>query len=425
MEKLVLSMSNGGEGMNRLLLKAILILCFLFCPLSYQRAHAQISDTQLYPVTNFAIVTASQGYDNAVTSITLATGDGSKLPSTFPFYLVWWDATIYGSPDLDPNVEIIQVTNRSGDVLTIVRGQDGTNASAHNSSTSIYKLYLAFVKAYYERIESAIASAIISARDTVTLDIGFDNGPKIDGASESKPVQIGISDTECLEAFYHSADGPTIEPCVAMNRKLKISPGKTGAFYDVANEVDMLTFKPSGSSQNDKYRFDAIHQPLLTVFVPLRPSGDCAVAEESIVANDPLAEWITCADTTGDAVAFDLPVVTRIAEDTSWTITMIAVNKNASPTGTFTLQCAAKAIRPGTDAYAAHDTTNQQSVSFTTFDTQSRPESASATFTLNGTLAAGAHVKGQCNVSAAPGQIADIRLSGTALLQISANSLSD
>jgi hypothetical protein len=186
-----------------------------------------------------------------------------------------------------------------------------------------------------------------------------------------------------------------------------------------------LTIDIDAASVNAMYQFGTNYRPLVSTEVALRPAGDCTVAEEEIVSDDPLDEWITCADTTGDSVSFAYTVTNKVSTDTTVKITMYAVNKNAAPSGTFTLQCAAQAVRTGADAFAAHDTTGQQPVSFTTFDTQSRLEEASATFTLNGTVAVGARIKGKCNVSAAPAQIADIRLLGSALFELSANSWSD
>lgn len=120
---------------------------------------ASPAQATLYPITNFGVVTASTGYNSAATTIVLTSGHGAKLPSTFPFYLIWFNSTDYGSPDADPNVEIIQVTNRSTDTLTIVRGQDGTSAVNHNTAGKTYTLYLGFIKAMYDKIGSDIAAA--------------------------------------------------------------------------------------------------------------------------------------------------------------------------------------------------------------------------------------------------------------------------
>ena len=229
----------------------------------------------------------------------------------------------------------------------------------------------------------------------------------------------------CTAIYTHPTHGQVIGPCVDANVSQRIPDGFIGGFWSWNTADYVFKVDPEGANPNLQYVFVEGHQPLLDSPVILRPSDGCTVAEEAILTDDPLAEWITCTDTTDDAVAFDYVIPTKLSGDTTAKLTLLAVNKNASPSGTFTLQCAGRLTRPGLDAYAAHDTTGQQDVSFTTFDTQNRPETATATFTYNGTIAAGAHLKGQCNVSATPAQIADIRLSGTGIIQLSANSLSN
>lgn len=113
----------------------------------------------LYPITNFGVVTASTGYTSAATTIVVSAGMGAKLPSTFPFILVWFNSTDYAGPHLDPNVEIIEVTNRSSDTLTIVRGREGTSAVNHNTAGKTYTLYVTLTKGMYDRIGSDIAAA--------------------------------------------------------------------------------------------------------------------------------------------------------------------------------------------------------------------------------------------------------------------------
>ena len=113
----------------------------------------------LYPITNFGVATASAGYNSAATTIVLSAGHGAKLPSTFPFRLVWFNSTDYAGPHLDPNVEIIEVTNRSTDTLTVVRGREGTSAVNHNTAGKTYTLYVTLTKEMYERIGSDIAAA--------------------------------------------------------------------------------------------------------------------------------------------------------------------------------------------------------------------------------------------------------------------------
>lgn len=88
---------------------------------------------------NFAKVTVSTGYNAAATSIALTSGHGAKLP-TAPFNVVWWNASDYGDPSDDPNVEIVRVTAISTDTLTVTRAQEGTSASTKNTAGKTYRM---------------------------------------------------------------------------------------------------------------------------------------------------------------------------------------------------------------------------------------------------------------------------------------------
>ena len=94
---------------------------------------------------NFAKCEVSTGYSAAATSIALSSGDGAKLPQPSTdgeFNLVWHDSTTYPDPADDPNVEIVRVTARSTDTLTVTRAQEGTSASTKNASGKTYKMVL-------------------------------------------------------------------------------------------------------------------------------------------------------------------------------------------------------------------------------------------------------------------------------------------
>jgi hypothetical protein len=91
-------------------------------------------------VANFIQLTVSTGYGATDTSIVLSSG-GSSLPSA-PFNMVWWNSTDYVNPALDPNVEIVRVTNVSGNTLTVTRAQEGTAASTKNTAGKTYQMLL-------------------------------------------------------------------------------------------------------------------------------------------------------------------------------------------------------------------------------------------------------------------------------------------
>jgi hypothetical protein len=127
----------------------------------------------LDPVKNFAIVTVSTGYDNAATTVVLSTGHGAKLPDPATdgaFNLPWFDSTTYSSPSDDPNAEIVRVTARSGDTLTVARAQEGTSAASHNTAGKTYKMILAPTKKLRDDIETSLQQAPRYAEDSGASD---------------------------------------------------------------------------------------------------------------------------------------------------------------------------------------------------------------------------------------------------------------
>jgi hypothetical protein len=91
-------------------------------------------------------------------------------------------------------------------------------------------------------------------------------------------------------------------------------------------------------------------------------------------------------------------------------VTAVAINVNAAPSGTFTLGINGHCTRDG-DARSAMNTTGSQDASFTSWAAQNAEEHVTtAAITLNGTCAASASVDLRARVTAAPAQVADIRV---------------
>ena len=93
---------------------------------------------------NFAEVEFASGFNSAATTATLVTGDGAKLPVSRrdgPFPLVIYNHTDSPSNPLgDAGVEIVWVHDNSGDSIgAMIRGQDDTSASNHNTSGKTYR----------------------------------------------------------------------------------------------------------------------------------------------------------------------------------------------------------------------------------------------------------------------------------------------
>ena len=80
--------------------------------------------------TNNAATTLSSGINASVTSIPLT--DGSAFPALGPS-----DDYAYVTIADSNNIEVVKVTSRSGNTLTVVRGQDGTTANAFASGEKV------------------------------------------------------------------------------------------------------------------------------------------------------------------------------------------------------------------------------------------------------------------------------------------------
>ena len=111
--------------------------------------------------TNNAISTLASGITNSDTSITVVSGGGTKFPSLTGGE--YFRATLI---DASNNLEIVKVTARSGNVLTVTRAQEST--TARNFSTG-------------DRIELRItAQSLLDAATTLTslaadLDLNSNN----------------------------------------------------------------------------------------------------------------------------------------------------------------------------------------------------------------------------------------------------------
>lgn len=135
-----------------------LSICLLFLVL-LTSWYIPMAHAVLPPVSNFAKATVSIGYNSSATSIVLLSGHGAKFPTTFPFPIVWWNCSDYGAPEDDPFVEIVSVTARATDTLTVVRAHESTSAQNHNTGGKTYCMVLALTKGMWDAIRTDIAAA--------------------------------------------------------------------------------------------------------------------------------------------------------------------------------------------------------------------------------------------------------------------------
>lgn len=120
-----------------------------------------------YSSTSVATTLAS-GVNDVATTITLATGTGASFMGGItlaPGNVDQFTAAL----DVDTqNEEIIFVTGRSGDVLTVVRGQAGTTNITHTAGASIKHVLTSNDLIYFN---NAIQSEV-AAPGTPTIDGG-------------------------------------------------------------------------------------------------------------------------------------------------------------------------------------------------------------------------------------------------------------
>lgn len=167
---------------------------------------------ELDAVKNFSKVTVSTGYDSTDVIIDLEAGYGDLLPdpSVKEFNVVWWDSTTYEDPADDPRKEIVRVTGKSSDRLTVTRAQEGTLASTKNTSNKTYKMILGITAKMIEDIESSIGNEINNETPS-----GLINGTNKEFAlantpSPSSSLKLFLGGMYMTVGEDYSIDGDTI-----------------------------------------------------------------------------------------------------------------------------------------------------------------------------------------------------------------------
>ncbi len=107
---------------------------------------------------NFSKAITTFLHSAADVSITLGSGQGANLPdpAVRNYNLTWHDFTNFPDPSDDPNVEIITVTAKVGDVLTGIRGQENIVATTKNTSGATYRFLLTPTDKFRTDVEEQI-----------------------------------------------------------------------------------------------------------------------------------------------------------------------------------------------------------------------------------------------------------------------------
>ena len=135
-------------------------------------------------ITNNGFSTLASGINNSATTIALASGEGARFPTlTTGNYF-------YGTLiDTSNNLEIVKVTARSTDSLTVVRAQDNTSARAFSTGD---RFELRPVAKLFEDIQMEPEVDMWRLTTNQTADGNLTNLERCDDASFSK-IGTGLS----------------------------------------------------------------------------------------------------------------------------------------------------------------------------------------------------------------------------------------
>jgi hypothetical protein len=166
-------------------------------------------------VKNRAYSTLASGVDDDDTEWALATGEGSKFPTSGDFHVTCED-------------EIAKCTSRSGDVLTVTRAQEGTSAAAHAAGKAVE---LRITAGIIEEIQNELDGGI----DKTNLSQDF-------GPSSARLLNLILTPlANAVLQIDDTKNGP-------FAAKINGAPSATEVVYDTDSNEDFFNGLQSGAS---------------------------------------------------------------------------------------------------------------------------------------------------------------------------------
>jgi hypothetical protein len=105
-----------------------------------------------HKVKNNAASELASAITSAANSLNLKTGEGSRFPAGFPYRITIDD-------------EIMEVTARTDDILTVTRAQEGTSAASHNGGSAVrLNITAALIEELQAEIDTKEASLPLTAK---------------------------------------------------------------------------------------------------------------------------------------------------------------------------------------------------------------------------------------------------------------------
>lgn len=213
------------------------------------------------PIVNFFKSTLVGTYSNTDTSFTIATGDGALLPD--PAVDGAFNLTIFEGLQVTNSTtfEIVRVTAKSGDVLTVTRGQEGTSALTIGSAT--HSILMSATKKTFDDLNTAIANVDLTSLTSVE-ELSFDTtGNEILrfplGTSAQRPTspQTGYvrynTDTSSIE-FYNGTNWLRLQAVEFNSLSLGVASATVSGndatlLVNVIENAERLVFDTSGNEE--------------------------------------------------------------------------------------------------------------------------------------------------------------------------------
>lgn len=128
-----------------------------------------------------ATSTLASGIVAADTALTVSSGDGAKFPSISAGH-----AAMVTLEDVSGNIEIVQASARTGDVLTVTRAQEGTTAIDFASGS---RVEMRVTKGILDALLQKNGGDTLSGTTTVTGVIDLGSGGSIQGGEYTGPLR--------------------------------------------------------------------------------------------------------------------------------------------------------------------------------------------------------------------------------------------
>jgi len=148
---------------------------------------------------NFAKATVIDGnYDSTATEIDVLAGQGTRFP-TPPFNATWWNVTDFADPaDDEQGREVVRVTDITDDTLTIIRAQEGTDATDKNLANKAYQL----VAGPTAKLINSDIGAWRAANGNIEVDSGVNDAAIGDVLGNGQGTLLTVSDANTkIELF--------------------------------------------------------------------------------------------------------------------------------------------------------------------------------------------------------------------------------